>query len=125
MRSRPFLGESAGGGRGVLVHEDRPIHLRHRDTPAIKAREGGRVINVAALLAVGVNADGHREILGLDVSTPEDGAGWLAFFRNLTARGVSGVRLVTSDAHKASWPRSARRCPARRGSGAGRTTPRT
>ena len=70
------------------------------DALAIKVREGGRVVGVAALLAVGVNADGHREILGLDVSTAEDGAGWLSFFRDLTARGLSGVRLVTSDAHR-------------------------
>jgi hypothetical protein len=46
-----------------------------------KVREGGRIINVHALIAVGVNADGHREILGLDVATAEDGAGWLAFLR--------------------------------------------
>ena len=54
---------------------------------------------VHALVATGVNADGHREILGVQVTTGEDGAGWLAFFRDLTARGLSGVRLVTSDAH--------------------------
>ena len=65
-----------------------------------KVREGGRVINVHALIAVGVNNDGHREILGLDVTSAEDGAGWLAFFRGLTARGLSGVQLVTSDAHR-------------------------
>ncbi|MGW5124960.1 IS256 family transposase [Streptomyces sp. NPDC004069] len=63
-----------------------------------KVREGGR-INVHALIAVGVNADGHREILGLDVATAEDGAGWLAFLRSLIARGLSGVQLVVSDAH--------------------------
>jgi transposase-like protein len=57
------------------------------------------VVNVHALVATGVNADGHREILGLDVTTSEDSAGWLAFFRGLTARGLSGVKLVTSDAH--------------------------
>jgi transposase-like protein len=51
------------------------------------------------LVAVGVNADGHREILGIDVATAEDGAGWLAFLRSLTARGLSGVQLVVSDAH--------------------------
>jgi len=54
---------------------------------------------VHALLATGVNADGHREILGLDVTSDEDGAGWLAFFRGLVARGLTGVALVTSDAH--------------------------
>ena len=52
-----------------------------------------------ALVATGVNADGHREILGLHVTSAEDGAGWLGFFRDLTARGLTGVRLVTSDAH--------------------------
>ncbi len=69
------------------------------DALVLKVREGGRVVNVHALLATGVNADGHREILGLQVTSAEDGAGWLAFFRDLSARGLSGVRLVTSDAH--------------------------
>jgi len=54
---------------------------------------------VHALIAVGVNAEGYREILGVDVTTAEDGAGWLTFLRSLTARGLSGVKLVTSDAH--------------------------
>src|SRR5689334_8857971 len=70
------------------------------DALVLKVREGGRVVNVHALLATGVNADGHREILGLQVTSAEDGAGWLAFFRDLTARGLTGVRLVTSDAHR-------------------------
>jgi putative transposase len=70
------------------------------DALVLKVREGGRVVNVHALLATGVNADGHREILGLQVTSAEDGAGWLAFFRDLTARGLSGVALVTSDAHR-------------------------
>ena len=69
------------------------------DALVIKVREGGRVVNVHALLATGVNADGHEEVLGLQVTSAEDGAGWLAFFRDLTARGLTGVRLVTSDAH--------------------------
>ncbi len=64
-----------------------------------KVREGGRTVNVHALIATGVNADGRREILGLDVATAEDGAGWLAFLRGLAARGLSGVQLVTSDCH--------------------------
>jgi putative transposase len=54
---------------------------------------------VHALVATGVNADGHRKILGIQVTSSEDGAGWLGFFRDLTVRGLSGVRLVTSDAH--------------------------
>lgn len=64
-----------------------------------KVREGGRTVNVHALVATGVNADGHREILGLDVASSEDGAGWLAFLRGLAARGLSGVQLVISDCH--------------------------
>jgi putative transposase len=70
------------------------------DALVLKVREGGRVVNVHALLAAGVNADGHREILGLQVTSAEDGAGWLGFFRDLTARGLAGVALVTSDAHR-------------------------
>jgi transposase-like protein len=69
------------------------------DALVLKVREGGRVVNVHALVATGVNADGHREVLGVQVTSAEDGAGWLGFFRDLTARGLSGVRLVTSDAH--------------------------
>ncbi len=70
------------------------------DALVLKVREGGRTVNVHALLAVGVNSDGYREILGLHVTSAEDGAGWLGFFRDLTARGLSGVALVTSDAHR-------------------------
>jgi len=69
------------------------------DALTVKVREDGRVVNVHALVATGVNADGHREILGLDVASAEDGAGWLAFLRGLVARGLSGVQLVISDAH--------------------------
>ena len=53
-----------------------------------------------ALVATGVNADTHRETLGLPVTSAEDGAGWLGFFRDLTARGLTRVQLVTSDAHR-------------------------
>ena len=69
------------------------------DALVLKVREGGRVVNVHALIAVGVNKEGYREILGIDVTTAEDGAGWLTFWRSLTARGLDGVKLVTSDAH--------------------------
>jgi putative transposase len=65
-----------------------------------RVREEGRIVNVACVLAVGVNADGHREVLGVDVITTEDGAGWTAFLRGLVARGLSGVKLVVSDAHE-------------------------
>jgi transposase-like protein len=70
------------------------------DALTMKVREGGRIVNVACLLAVGVNAEGHREILGVDVATTEDGTGWLAFLRSLVARGLSGVQLVISDDHQ-------------------------
>ena len=77
-----------------------PYPFLAADALVLKVREGGRTINVHALVAVGVNAEGYREIRGLQVSSAEDGAGWLAFFRDLTARGLSGVALVTSDAHR-------------------------
>jgi len=64
-----------------------------------KVREGGRTVNVHCLIATGVNAEGYREILGIDVTSSEDGAGWLAFLRGLAARGLSGVAMVTSDDH--------------------------
>jgi putative transposase len=70
------------------------------DALAVKCREAGRIVNIAAVVATGVNADGHREILGIDVLTSEDGAGWTAFLRDLVARGLSGVELVISDAHQ-------------------------
>jgi transposase-like protein len=65
-----------------------------------KVREGGRVASVATVIATGVNADGHREILGVDLFSAEDGAGWTAFLRGLVARGLTGVALVVSDAHE-------------------------
>jgi len=64
-----------------------------------KVREGGRTVNVHCLIATGVNAEGYREILGIDVTSSEDGAGWLAFLRGLVARGLSGVAMVTGDDH--------------------------
>jgi putative transposase len=70
------------------------------DALAVKCREAGRIVNVACVVATGVNADGHREILGVDVLTSEDGAGWTAFLRDLVARGLGGVELVISDAHQ-------------------------
>jgi putative transposase len=69
------------------------------DALTMKVREGGRVIKIAVMVATGVNADGFREILGVATSTAESGAGWNTFFKDLVARGLSGVALVTSDAH--------------------------
>ena len=70
------------------------------DATFVKVREGGRVVSQAVVIAIGVNADGQREVLGLDVGPSEDGAFWLRFLRSLVARGLSGVRLVSSDAHE-------------------------
>ena len=69
------------------------------DALVVKCREGGRTVNVCVVHAVGVNKDGFRESLGLDVVTAEDGAAWLAFMRGLVARGLGGVKLASSDAH--------------------------
>jgi len=69
------------------------------DALVVKCREGGRTVNVCVVHAVGVNKEGFRESLGLDVVTSEDGAAWLAFMRGLVARGLAGVKLASSDAH--------------------------
>jgi putative transposase len=69
------------------------------DALEVKCREGGRTVNVCVVHAVAVSRDGFRESLGLDVVTSEDGAAWLAFLRSLIARGLAGVKLITSDAH--------------------------
>jgi putative transposase len=71
------------------------------DATYVKARQDGRVVSVAVVIAVGVNGKtGEREILGLDVGPSEEGAFWISFLRSLLARGLSGVKLVTSDAHR-------------------------
>ena len=69
------------------------------DALVVKCREGGRTVSCSVVHAVAVNREGFRESLGLDVVTDEDGASWLSFLRSLHARGLEGVRLVTSDAH--------------------------
>ena len=65
----------------------------------MKVREGGRVVRTSVLLATGVNNDGYRELLGMHVATAESVASWTGFFRDLKARGLGEVYLVTSDAH--------------------------
>ena len=76
-----------------------PFTFVAADALTMKVREGGRVINAVALVATGVNGDGHREVLGIRVATAETKTAWNEFFADLVARGLSGVRLVTSDAH--------------------------
>jgi len=88
----------------VAAFRTRPLHdgpytFVAADALTMKVREAGRVVKVAVMVATGVNADGYREVLGIHTATTESGAGWLSFFRDLTARGLSGVAMVTSDAH--------------------------
>ena len=70
------------------------------DAKAIKVRQDGRVVNMAAVVAVGVKASGEREVLGFDVGAAETYEFWQAFLRSLVARGLRGVRLAISDAHE-------------------------
>lgn len=79
---------------------DGPYACVWLDAMTQRCREGGRVVNVVMVIAIGVNRDGRREVLGIDVVTSEDGAGWTDFLRGLVARGLSGVKLVISDAHE-------------------------
>src|SRR4030095_11482767 len=70
------------------------------DATNCKARVNRRVVSQAVVVATGVRADGHREVLRFDVGDSEDGAFWTAFLRSLKARGLHGVQLVISDAHE-------------------------
>ncbi len=78
---------------------DGPYAFVAADALMMKVREGGRVVKVAVMVATGVNTDGYREVLGVQASSSESGSGWLGFFRDLLARGLTGVAMVTSDAH--------------------------
>jgi putative transposase len=69
------------------------------DATYCKARVDHQVLSQAVVVAIGVRADGHREVLGVDVGDSENGAFWTAFLRSLKARGLGGVKLVTADAH--------------------------
>jgi putative transposase len=70
------------------------------DATFVKVRDGGRVVSMAVVVAIGVRSSGEREVLGLDVGPSEDGAFWHQFLRSLVARGLAGVQLVISDAHQ-------------------------
>lgn len=77
-----------------------PYRYLWLDALTQRVREDGRIVQVSVVVATGVNHEGKREVLGIDVGTSEDGAFWLAFLRGLVARGLAGVELVTSDAHQ-------------------------
>jgi len=88
----------------VAVFRDRslagqPFPYVFLDATYCKARVNHRVVSQAVVVATGVAADGHREVLGFDVGDSEDGAFWTAFLRSLKARGLAGVQLVISDSH--------------------------
>ena len=70
------------------------------DATYLKVRQNGRIVSVAVIIAVGVNADGRREVLGLDIGVSEAATFWIEFLRKLTRRGLRGVKLVISDAHE-------------------------
>lgn len=76
-----------------------PYYYLSCDALTMKVREGGRVVKTSVLIATGVNKDGYRELLGMQVATSESVASWTGFFQDLKARGLSDVYLVTSDAH--------------------------
>jgi transposase-like protein len=69
------------------------------DATYLKVRQGGRIVSVAAIIAVAVNTDGRREIIGLAIGPSEAEPFWMEFLRSLKGRGLDGVKLVISDAH--------------------------
>lgn len=73
------------------------------DATYVKARRDGRIVSVAVIIAVGVNGDGRREVLGLAIGASEAETFWTDFLRQLARRGLRGVKLVISDAHEGLW----------------------
>jgi transposase-like protein len=88
----------------VTAFLDRPIEgdwpYLWIDATYVKVRQQGRIVSVAVIVAVGVNGDGRREVLGMDIGPSEAETFWTAFLRKLARRGLRGVKLVISDAHK-------------------------
>jgi putative transposase len=88
----------------VKAFLDRPIEgdwpYLWIDATYIKVRQQGRIVSVAVIVAVGVNGDGRREVLGMDIGPSEAETFWTAFLRKLARRGLRGVKLVISDAHE-------------------------
>jgi transposase-like protein len=70
------------------------------DATYVKVRQNGRIVSVAVIIAVGVNADGRREVLGMTIGASEAETFWIEFLRKLARRGLRGVKLVISDAHE-------------------------
>jgi putative transposase len=93
------LDEQVAAFRTRPLGQSGPFTLVAADALTMKVRENGRVVSAVVLVATGVNADGHREVLGIKVATSETREAWNVFFADLVARGLAGVMLVTSDAH--------------------------
>ena len=93
------LDEHVAAFRHRRLDESGPFTFVTADALTIKIQENNHVVKAVVLLATGVNGDGHREVLGMQVATSETKASWTTFFADLVARGLGGVRLVTSDAH--------------------------
>ena len=93
------LDEQVAAFRSRPLGDAGPFTFVAADALTMKVREQGRVVNAVVLVATGVNGDGHREVLGVKVATSETKEAWNVFFADLVARGLSGVKLVTSDAH--------------------------
>jgi transposase-like protein len=93
------LDEQVAAFRTRPLGDAGPFTFVAADALTMKVREAGRVVNAVVLVATGVNADGHREVLGVKVATSETKEAWNVFFADLVARGLAGVKLVTSDAH--------------------------
>src|SRR5213078_5339708 len=70
------------------------------DATYVKVRQSGRIVSVAVIIAVGVNSDGRREVLGMDIGPSEAETFWTEFLRKLARRGLRGVKLVISDCHE-------------------------
>ena len=88
----------------VKAFLDRPIEgdwpYLWIDATYVKVRQAGRIVSVAVIVAVGVNSDGRREVLGMDIGPSEAEPFWTDFLRKLTRRGLRGVKLVISDGHE-------------------------
>jgi transposase-like protein len=93
------LDEQVAAFRTRPLGDTGPFTFVAADALTMKVREQGRVVNAVVLVATGVNGDGHREVLGVKVATSETKEAWNVFFADLVARGLTGVKLVTSDAH--------------------------
>jgi len=70
------------------------------DATYVKVCQNGRIVSVAVIVGVGVNSDGRREVLGMNIGPSEAETFWTAFLRKLARRGLRGVKLVVSDAHE-------------------------